>query len=172
MDTIASLREAFTTAHWMLEGTIDGVTPELVAWHPGGTALTIAATYAHLVLSEDRLVTRAFEGKTPLASAEWDSKTGISELPPTGSGADWSDWARGVRVDVPAFRQYAQAVYAATDGYLAKLSPHELDREIERGSMGKRSLNWWLTLMVVHAANHTGEISAVKGLQGLKGYPL
>jgi hypothetical protein len=50
--------------------------------------------------------------------------------------------------------------------------PDELDREIERGSMGKRTLNWWLTLLVVHAANHTGEISAVKGIRGFKGYAL
>jgi len=89
MDAITSLREGFATAHWMLEGTIDGVTPEQVHWQPGGTALPIAAAYAHLVLSEDRLVTRRLQGTTPIASAGWDGKTGISELPPTGADADW-----------------------------------------------------------------------------------
>ena len=39
MDTIGSLRDAFTTAHWMLEGTVDGVTPELLAWQPGGSEI-------------------------------------------------------------------------------------------------------------------------------------
>jgi len=149
-------------------------TPLVTSWFQErrGTALSIAANYAHLVLSEDRHITRAFEGKTPMASAEWAGKTGISELPPAGTGADRSRWARDVRVDIPALRQYAQAVYVATDNYVANLSPHDLDREIERGSMGKRSLNWWLTLLVVHAANHTGEISTVKGIQGQRGYAL
>ena len=71
-------------------------------------------------------------------------------------------------------RQYAQAVYANSDQYLANLKPEELDRTVDMSNlgMGHPSLAWFLnTLVIIHAANMCGEISCLKGLQGARGYP-
>lgn len=71
-------------------------------------------------------------------------------------------------------RQYAQAVYANSDQFVARLTPEDLDRPVDmsRMGMGQPSLAWFLnTLVIIHAANMCGEISCLKGLQGARGYP-
>ena len=65
---------------------------------------------------------------------------------------------------------YAAAVGAATDNYIATLTTKELDRLVP--IMGQE----WpvadvLALLVVHASGHLGEIAALKGIQGVKGLP-
>ena len=37
--------------------------------------------------------------------------------------------------------------------------------------VGRQTLNWMIGEVGAHANNHIGEISTVKGLQALKGYP-
>ena len=81
---------------------------------------------------------------------------------------------RDVEIDLPAFREYAQAVYAATDEYVSNLSEDDLDRQLDFNSfgLGTQSLNWALFVFVTsHVAEHMGEIAVVKGIQGLKGLP-
>lgn len=56
-------------------------------------------------------------------------------------------------MDLPAFRKYARAVYAATDADVAPPSDADLDRKVDTRFIG----DW-------HAAEHTGEIAALKGL--------
>lgn len=156
-----------------MDGTVEGVTPEQAHWQPTGLANSIAATYAHLVLSEDMIVQGMFQGKQPLAASTWAGKAGVDSMPPQGSegDADWSDWGRKVRVDLPALQKYAQAVYAASDAYLTSVKPEELERQIDT-PLGKHSINFMLGAAIIgHVAGHSGEISAIKGLQGLKGYP-
>ena len=63
----------------------------------------------------------------PLALSNWVGRTGLSELPSLARLADWRAWARSVRLDLAALRPYAQAVYAATDTYLATLPDDALD---------------------------------------------
>jgi hypothetical protein len=77
-----------------------------------------------------------------------------------------------VQVDVGAMREYANGVYAATDEYLASIADGDLDREIDMGPAGKDPLGRLLTIMMGNVAWHTGEIACLKGLQGVKGYPV
>src|SRR3972149_6163208 len=65
-------------------------------------------------------------GQAPRSAAAGAGKTGLSELPPSFDPKkpgfpDWSGWSRKVKVDLPALNAYAQAVYAASDDYLASL---------------------------------------------------
>jgi len=111
----------------------------------------------------------------------WAGRTGVSD-PPPGPGDDWATrfeaWCRRVRVDLPAFRAYAKAVYEATDAYLATLPAAlpdaELSREVDLSAMGmgKKTVGFVLdNALLGHAYCHCGEISAIKGVQGKKGYP-
>jgi hypothetical protein len=73
-----------------------------------------------------------------------------------------------------ALRQYAQAVYKATDDYMAKLKESDLDREVDltQVGFGKWKLGaFLLTFVMGHARDIMGEISAIKGVQGARGYP-
>ncbi|HYO50718.1 MAG TPA: DinB family protein [Chloroflexia bacterium] len=176
MDAVTLLRQQFETAHQWLEGTMADVTPEQAHWTPPGVANPLGASYAHVVVSEDLLVNYMVRQATPLCFSTWAERTGISEPMPL-PGPDWvkyGEWARSVRVDLPAIREYAQAVYAATDEYVASLTSDDLDRSVDLSSvgMGERTLGWVLgNLVMAHAHDLMGEISCLKGLQGAKGYP-
>ena len=86
-------------------------------------------------------------------------------------GTPWEEWARTVEMDMPKLREYAQAVFAATDAYLDTLTEADMGREIEFGGNKPALATFFINVMATHCANHTGEISTLKGLQGLKGYP-
>ena len=170
MDAIASLRETLASAHWLVEETMEGVTGEQAGWQPPGCAHPIGALYAHIVLREDGVLHELLQGKPPLAATEWAGKTGVSETPPIAG--DWTVWGRKVQIDLPRLRQYAQAVYGATDAYMAGLEPEDLGRQIDAfPGMGAQTLNWMLGQVAIHVSSHIGEVSTIKGLQGLKGYP-
>ncbi len=172
MDAISLLREQCQAAHGFLEETMKDVTPEQAHWLPTGKANPLGATYAHLVMGEDWFVNSLLKGGAPLAATSWAGKAGISEPPPMD--ASWDQWGRRVRVDLNALRQYAQAVYAATDEFLASLTDAALQRPIDLSAfgLGQQTLGWALSNGVAgHAHNHCGEIACLKGLQGMQGYP-
>jgi hypothetical protein len=74
-----------------------------------------------------------------------------------------------VRFDLAKLRAYGARVYAATDAYLASLTESDLDQQ---EPMFQSSLAHTISRgLIGHVDNLTGEISAAKGLQGLKGYP-
>jgi hypothetical protein len=79
-----------------------------------------------------------------------------------------------VQIDLETLCQYAQATFAALDEQLAALSDDDLATAVDMTpvGLGQQTVGSFLTcLLVLNAAAHTGEISAVKGLQGLQGYP-
>jgi hypothetical protein len=167
--TAALFARLYQGAHGWLEGAIDTLTPEQAAWTPPGLALPAGAHYAHVLLSEDFLIGGALGGGAPLVMSSWQGRTGISELPPP---AVWDEWARRVVVDLPTARQYAQAVYAATDAYLAGATAADLAREIDLTAFGFgiQTAEYLLNNLLLNASAHCGEIACLKGLQGTKGY--
>jgi hypothetical protein len=175
MDSISALREQLESAHWLLEATMDGVTAATFQWKPTGSAESIADNYLHTVVGEDQTVHTMLQTQTPLFSGDWAGKTGLSSVPGGVHGStEWSAWVKSVEVDLSTFRAYAKAVYAATAAYLASLKPEDLDRPVDLTGfgLGVQSTNWTIFNFVIgHAANHTGEISAIKGCQDLTGYP-
>src|SRR5262245_42257184 len=169
MSQVAGLRTGFQTMHEILESTVDGLPAEQAGWQPPGLAHTIGANYGHVVFSEDAVINALVRGGAPLMATRFAGKTGASE--PQPPGFEWDAWARRVAVDMPAMGEYARAVYAATDEYLASIDDAELSRAIEMGPGGhKLPLGQLLTIMVGNVAMHTGEISCLKGLQGARGY--
>ena len=173
------IRGQVRSAHGFLEATMADVTAEMAHWGPPGLALPIGAAYAHSVTTEDWLVNVLFRGGAPLFAGPHAGKTGISELPPDPASAkDWAGefagWSRRVRIDLTAFRAYAQSVYASTDAYLSNAPDTELERPVDLSfvGMGMQSVGFVVNNAVIgHAFSHCGEISALKGVQGKKGYP-
>ncbi len=176
MDTSTVLREQIEGAHSVIEDTMADVTEEQAHWPPPGKANPLGATYAHAVLSEDFMVNGLLKGAAPLVAGEWAGRAGLSEPPPMpDQGEDvFARWFRSVRVDLPALRQYAQAVYKNTSEYVGSLQAADLDRTMDLASMGlgTQTVAWVLgNIIVWHVDAHCGEISCLKGLQGAKGYP-
>ena len=180
MDAVSHLRQQLKGAHEFLEGTMQDVTAEHAHWSPPGKANPLGATYSHLVISEDAIINAMLKGGAPLFATAWAGKAGVSELPPLpgpeASGLPpWDQWARQVQVDLSAARQYAQAVYAASDEYLASLTDDDLSRPIDLSAigLGQQTVGWMLDAAVLgHVSEHCGEVSCLKGLQGVRGYPV
>jgi hypothetical protein len=155
----ALLRRQFQFAHELLDGVTERLTSEEAHRHPPGTAAPAGASYAQVVVCEDLSVNVVLGHGTPLALSTWAGRTGLSQLPPLARSADWQHWARRVRVDLAELRSYAQAVYAATDAYLAALPDGALDPE--RGE-GPACL---LSALLLTLAMRRGEIACLLALQ-------
>jgi hypothetical protein len=165
------IKQQLGITRMIFDGTMADVTDSQCAKLPGGIAHPIGATLAHSVMSEDFVVNMMVKGGQPLMMGPFANKTGVSEPQPM-PGGDTFGWAQRVKVDLPALKEYAKAVYAATDEYVDGLSDEELDRKMQFGQMGEQSISSVLTLItIVHPSNHIGEVSALKGLEGAKGYP-
>lgn len=168
---VSLLRAQYKGAHNWLEGTMAGVTDAVAHWQPPGKATPIAAQYVHLLTAEDYFFNAMLTGGAPLMATQYAGKTGFTEPPPMGY---WGDWARRVTVEISLLQEYAQAVYAATDAYLASLTDTDLARELDLTAlhMGKMPLGMFLSTVLLNCGNHCGEIACLKGLQGLQGYPM
>ncbi|MBI1878423.1 MAG: DinB family protein [Chloroflexi bacterium] len=170
MNAISAFQEGAQWAHEFLEMVTADVTPEQAHWRPPGIANPLGAIYAHAVLVEDGVINGMLKGGAPLFASTWAGKTGVSDPQHQMT----LEWAQGLKVDLPAFRPYAQAVYAATNDYLASLTDEALSRQIDLSNvgLGQKPLSWCLNALVIsHLNNMIGEISCLKGLQGAKGYP-
>ena len=73
------------------------------------------------VIYEDVIVNGVLRSATPLALSRWRKRTGLSELPPLFGPLEKRAWTSRVQIDGDALRAYAQAVYAATDEYFARM---------------------------------------------------
>jgi hypothetical protein len=171
VDAVSLLSQQLRSAHEIFEGTVADLTAEQAQWNPAGKAIAAGPLYAHVSAAED-LFLNMVVGRQPLAMGAYAGKTGVSEPHPVGGGYD--EWAQRVEIDLPQLREYVQAVFKNTEDYVSGLSPEDLDRELDLTSagLGKMSLGAFITVTsVIHASNHCGEISCLKGLQGAKGYP-
>lgn len=163
-DVVATLRAHLKGAHEWLEATLQDVTDELANAVPEGKVATIGAQYAHVVTFEDYFFNALIKGEAPIMMSE---SAGISAPPPMGP---WEDWGRSVTVNLTEQQAYAQKIYAAVDAYLATLKDADLDRIIE-APFAQLPLGEFVRIIILNANLHAGEISCLKGLRGLQGYP-
>jgi hypothetical protein len=170
MNAIGTIRESIQWGHYLLEMVMADVTDEQARWTPPGVANPIGAMYAHGLLAVDGMVNGLLKGGAPRFATEWEGQLG--DWPPQMQVT--FDWARGIQPNLSALRQYGQIVVADADAYLDQLEETELDRAVDLSAVGLgiRRVGWILNALVAaHLNNMAGEISALKGVQGAKGYP-
>lgn len=168
------LHEQLKSSHEYMEQTMEGVTDQVAAFKPPHKANPIAGTYAHLLMSEDFFIHMLLQQKPPLFETDWKDKTGADSLQPTEWQTAYPKWLKEVKVDVKQMREYAQAVYKDTEDYVASLTDEDLEKEIDMSmfGMGKRPQATFIAGMILgHCNSIMGEISVLKGIQDLKGYP-
>jgi len=176
MYTAAQLiKEQIKDAHKSFNDTISDIQTSHLHTNPGGKALPLGSLIAHLVFSEDVIVQGMIQGLAPLYSTSWKGKTGASE-PLPAMDEKWEiahiEWSKKVRIELPHLLKYTNAVFAQTESYVESLSEKDLEKEIDLGSWGKKTLISLLSgFIVAHTNSLIGEISAIKGVNGAKGYP-
>ncbi|MDA0256160.1 MAG: DinB family protein [Chloroflexi bacterium] len=166
MDAAEAMRKAVGHAHGWFEGTTADVTAAQASYLPPGTAHPIAEIVAHVVQSEDMIVNSMIQGKPSVwESGGWEQRLGIPNV-----AGHTQEQARGFNGEIPALQPYKEAVYASVQSYLDGLTADELDREVQ-GPAGPMSVADALTnALIGNTLAHTGEISALKGVQGGVGY--
>ena len=169
METLQFIRSAVDAVNGMVGTAMNDLTDEVINWHPGGTANTIAQLLAHMVTGQDLLVNDKLVpggGKT-LHESGWAERTGI----PLDRSQIWQRDAW--RLNLAAFDDFRLEVAAGAVRRLETTMAADLDRQASwiRGPDRPVAL-MWQTIFVNHGFGHCGEISAIKGMQGLKGLPI
>lgn len=169
------IKDQLKAAHDLFLSTGADIKEEDVHTQPGGQAFPLGATYAHLVFSEDVIVQGMIQGKAPLFQTDWKDKTGAS-APMPNMDENWDtnnkEWNKTVKIEMAKLHEYEKAVFAATDAYVNSLTDADLEKEIDLGSWGKKTVAVLLCEFVIgHTNSLAGEISVLKGVAGSKGYP-
>lgn len=172
MNTVELVGYALDNALGILGQVVADLTQEQADWTPPGLANPIGATYWHVVSSVDDLVHRWINGGDPLYLKEgWQERVLTVAPPEPGRGGDVLAYMRAIRVDVPTLHLYAELVAGAAQRWLASLTPEDLGREMET-VFGPLTVGALLEKFGVwHISAHCGEISALKGCLGARGYP-
>jgi hypothetical protein len=163
MNALTLFRDQVSYAERLLTEVFSRITPEQAVWRgEGSTANQIAALFLHIYTGEDRAVQRA-QGRPPiLETGGWAARLSYNPDAP---------WSPIDHPDLAAYRAYAAEVRNATREYLGNVDPVEIEREIDT-PRGKRTAIGMLSLgLITHKLTHMGEIAALLGCQGAKGFP-
>jgi len=169
MDVKTTLKEQMQSLHGTLEAAIGDCSAETLTRRiPGSTTGAINSIYAHTIFGEDGLLNGLIRGQAPVYFAGgWAPKVGL-DMPQEGMEPDVD-----VTFDINLFREYAAAVYQSTYEYLATVTDADLDRVVDAGFAPPMPVRSFVAnILVWHVATHQGEISALKGVQGLNGLDL
>jgi hypothetical protein len=174
VNTLELTQYALGFAFDLLEQVIGDLTQEEADWMPPGTANPIGSLYWHIISYVDELVHDwAIGGRSLKEVAGWEGRV-VTTMPPRDPEDPMGELRairEGLRVDLPTMHDYAQATRQVLEDWLATLTPEDLDRTIET-TIGELNLAQMLAAYVVwHINVHCGEIAALKGCQGLAGYP-
>jgi hypothetical protein len=168
MNGVQATRETLGLVHDYLDAAIGDCSYETMRkTFPGSTIGSIIGIYAHALSSEDWAIQALMQGKPKLIeSGDWLQRWGLT--PPVV--VDDYDWA-ATSLSLEALQEYGRAVYAATDDWLKGATDADLDKPIPWHS-GPKAGGWVIADVIhVHLPFHAGEISALKGVMGLKGLP-
>ena len=166
MDVKTTVSQLMDAAHGYMEMAIRDCSPETLTHKlPGSTINSVGTIYAHTVFGEDGFLNGLIRGQTPVYLAGgWAQKVGL-EMPQGGQELD-----HDVVYELAPFREYAAAVYKATSDYLASASDADLAKMVDAGFAPPMPASAFITnILAWHIASHQGEISALKGAQGLNG---
>jgi len=172
MNTVELTQYALGNAFDILAQVVADLTQEQADWIPSGCANPIGASYWHAVSGADEVMCRWVLGQEPLHQREgWQTKALAVSVPEPENPEGYLAWMQTIRVNLPALHEYARATAAALHGWLGSLTPEDLDRTIST-PIGEHNLAQVVeTFITWHINAHCGEISALKGCLGAKGYP-
>ncbi|MGD2178793.1 MAG: DinB family protein [Anaerolineae bacterium] len=197
MNTVELVRFSLSLAFEYLDQAVSDVTQEQADWLPAGKANSIGALYWHTIAYVDQLVhdwcmppfkdvsvEEVFEakrakrelgmGQVALRHRDgWQEKVVRAFPPENPEDPYWDVRAarEGIQVDLPALHDYAHATVQTLLDWAASLTPEDLERVIPT-PFGDYNQGQWLEFFIIwHINVHCGEIAALKGCQGLTGYP-
>jgi hypothetical protein len=169
METVDYIQKQYVSVKRQFDGVMQETTEEQINWIPQGTANSIGVTLVHMTNTLDNAFHKILQNKPSLwESAGWGEKLGLSG--PPGRVHGW-DEIKSKHLVLEPVLAYATNVFTQVDECLTGLPPVELDRLVTVYG-NERPVAEMIIMQFSHALIHTGEIAALKGLQGVKGLPV
>lgn len=149
------------------DAVLTEINDEQLNYQPPGTANSAGVALMHILSAEDFFIHSLIQGQPRLWDKDgWAERVGVT-LPQRGGS--WDDFKRST-FSLSTIQPYAQAVRAAVDAYLANLTEAELNRTVTWRD-NPTPIGSVLTTLFVHTTSHSGEIAAIRGVQGARGLP-
>ena len=147
-----------------LDAVLDGLTPAEVVWQPAVSLNPIGLILFHTGRSEDFFIQELVRGQPQVWSRDkWYQRF---RLPEEERGRHYK--AEQVNAfaspDLGELRDYFAAVRAATLDCLKSLTPADFERKVTT-PRGENTVSGFFSNIINHGAQHTGEISYLRGLQ-------
>jgi len=157
MNTVELVQYSLAVAFDILKQVTADLTQEQTDWRPPGIVNTIGSIYSHILNYADCFVQDyCIEGKPPPDSIE--SRPDALKM-------------QDVQANPTELHAYADSVKNKIQDWLSSLTPADLDRKFDT-TIGELTLGQMMEIYIIwHTNVHCGEISALKGCQGAKGYP-
>ena len=156
MNTVELLQYSLDFAFDVLGQVTADLTQEQAEWKPPGITSTIGSIYAHILTYVDFFL---HEVCIPRSDS-------IFRDPPPDKII-----MGDIQVDLSELHQRAGEVQRVAHDWISSLTSDVLEQKMET-SIGELNFGPMLEAFVIsHINMHCGEISALKGCQGAKGYP-
>ena len=146
-----------------IKRVMETLTQEEIEWQPKSGCNSIGLILFHAYQTEDNFINHMVNGKKPIWEADkWCDKVG---LPANTESAHFAGPEQVDAFKVPKLKgilDYGAAVRKNTLKYLDTLKPADFDKKIEM-RFGPMPLAMVFSILVSHAASHTGEMSYIRG---------
>lgn len=164
------LKVQFEMAKMVFDMAVGDLTQEdASARVPGANINTIGAIYAHAVHGLDHMLSAVTGAQQLLLNeGDWMDKTGIT----SASIIQAPEWGER-EYKLAGLKEYSEALFGRIFAFLEGVTDAQLDAEVPSPiGTGPSPVTRVITgFGLMHVAQHTGEIAALKGVQGRKGLP-
>lgn len=167
MDTKEYLQKQIESMKSLQDAAVKDLTDEQLMFNPEGTVSPIGVIWLHMVYSEDSFIAILMQKPTLWEAGGWKERFELEKAPDFGE--DWTVFQES-KITVDLLEAYTQAVREETSACLEATSSESLDERVKFFSESDPKADVWV-LLSQHTLLHSGEIAAIKGLQGVKGLP-
>ena len=163
MDTKFFIEQCLAATQSLLLKTLDGLTPDDLAWKPREECNSIGFLLWHMLRTEDIMIQRFAQRKQEIYEAEgWSAKLGT---PPGETGYNYS-LEQMTKFTVPKLEDllaYGKSVSEHTLIYLRSLTAEKFDEKVRPNRT--ETIGEIFGTVVAHLNQHVGQISYLRGLQ-------
>lgn len=164
METKEFIRIELESLQRNLAPILDGLAPAEVAWQPSETCNSIGLTLFHTFRTEDFFVQELMRSLPQVwVKDKWYVRFNLPEEE-RGRHYKAEQVKAFVAPDLVLLRGYNTAVRAETLEYLKDLKPEDFHRKITT-PRSETTVAGFFSNIVIHTAQHTGEVSYLRGLQ-------
>lgn len=164
MDVAELLIESFGRVEGVLRGAVDGLTEQELGFRPDPDANSIAWLVWHAARGQDAQVAGVAGVPQVWTADGWADRFGLPfDDDATGYGQDADDVGRVVASADLLLGYYAD-VAAASDAYLQRLQPDDLDVVVDEDWDPPVTLGVRLVSIVGDSLQHAGQAAYVRGL--------